>query len=92
MKFLKIIFILYFFIQGTLCQPRRSNVSVYTNQFIYPLRQLQMHRIYQILIRQAGFVNKKTRKEIPDRNKALEKAAEELKDLQKWQHWDLMLV
>jgi len=90
MKFLKIIVILYFFVQGTLCQPRRSNVSVYTNQFIYPLRQLQMHRIYQILIRQAGFAN--NRKSSNNGNKALEKATEELKDLQKWQHWDLMLV
>ena len=92
MKFLKIIFILYFFVQGTLCQPRRSNVSVYTNQFIYPLRQLQMHRIYQILIRQAGFAIKNDRKASNNGNKALEKATEELKDLQKWQHWDLMLV
>ena len=90
MKFLKTIFILYFFIQGTLCRPRRSNVSVYTNQFIYPLRQLQMHRIYQMLIRRAGFANKNVEKEI--KNKALEKATEDLKSLQKWQHWDLMLV
>ena len=89
MKFLKTIFILYFFIQGTLCRPRRSNVSVYTNEFIYPLRQLQMHRIYQILIRKAGFTGNPVRK---GRNYALEKATEELEDLQKWQHWDLMLV
>ena len=90
MKFLKIFVILFFCLQGILCQPRRrSNVSLKTNQFIYPLRQLQMHRIYQILIRKSGFTIKQTHKE---RNYALEKASKELENLQKWQHWDVMLV
>ena len=89
MKFLTIIFILLC-LQGILCQPsRRSNVSLKTNQFNRPLRQLQLHRIYQILIKKAGFTKKPAR---TGRNYALEKAAEELQELQKWQHWDIMLV